>query len=110
MPLHDTVHVDLGILHRCLDAYGRVAAEHTSDTTLAAAERLIRARLGVYECLTAAGLDAAYPCRAGAESRQAAASSAGRRVGRLMGRSTLAPGAFSRRTPRPCVAAGRRAP
>ncbi len=55
MALHDTVHVDLGILHRCLDAYGRVAAEHTSDTTLAAAERLIRARLGVYECLTAAG-------------------------------------------------------
>jgi len=55
MPLHDTVHVDLGILHRCLDAYGRVAAEHTSDTTLAAAEGLIRARLGVYECLTAAG-------------------------------------------------------
>ncbi len=55
MPLHDTVHADLRILPGCLDAYGRVAAEHASDTTLAAAERLIRARLVVYECLTAAG-------------------------------------------------------
>ena len=55
MPLHDTVHVDLRILQGCLDAYGRVAAEHASDTTLATAERLIRARLAVYECLTAAG-------------------------------------------------------
>ncbi len=55
MPLHDTVHLDLRILQGCLDAYGRVAAEHASDTTLAAAERLIRARLVVCECLTAAG-------------------------------------------------------
>ncbi len=55
MPLHDTVHVDLHILQGCLDAYGRFAAEHTSDTTLATAERLIRARLAVYACLTAAG-------------------------------------------------------
>ncbi len=55
MPLHDTVHVDLRSLQGCLDAYGRVAAEHTRDTTLATAERLIRARLAVYECLIAAG-------------------------------------------------------
>jgi hypothetical protein len=55
MPFHDSVHVDLSILQGCLDAYGRVAAEHASDTTLAAAERLIRARLAVYACLTAAG-------------------------------------------------------
>jgi hypothetical protein len=55
MALNDTVHVDLRILQGCLDAYGRVAAEHASDTTLATAERLIRARLAVYECLTAAG-------------------------------------------------------
>lgn len=55
MTLHDTVHVDLRILQGCLDAYGRVAAEHAGCTTLATAERLIRARLAVYECLTAAG-------------------------------------------------------
>lgn len=55
MALHDTVHVDLRILQGCLDAYGLVAAEHTSDTTLATAERFIRARLAVYECLNAAG-------------------------------------------------------
>ena len=34
MTLHDTVHVDLRILQSCLDAYGRVAAGHVSDTTL----------------------------------------------------------------------------
>ncbi len=53
--LHDTVHLDLRSLQGCLDAYGRAAAAHASDTTLATAERLIRARLAVYECLTAAG-------------------------------------------------------
>jgi hypothetical protein len=55
MPLHDTVHMDLRVLQDCLDAYGRVAVEHASNATLATAERLIRARLAVYECLTAAG-------------------------------------------------------
>ncbi|MBA3619872.1 MAG: hypothetical protein H0W56_09840 [Acidothermales bacterium] len=34
MTLHDTVHVDLRILQSCLDAYGRLAAGHVSDTTL----------------------------------------------------------------------------
>ncbi len=53
--LHDTVHLDLRILQGCLEAYGRVAAAHASDTTLATAELLIRARLAVYECLTATG-------------------------------------------------------
>lgn len=55
MTLHDTVHVDLRILQGRLDDYERMAAGHVSDTTLATAERIIRARLAVYECLTAAG-------------------------------------------------------
>ncbi len=55
MSLHDTAHLDLRILQGCLDAYGRVAAAHADDTTLATAERLIRARLAVYECLMASG-------------------------------------------------------
>lgn len=47
--------MDLQILQGCLEAYGRVAAAHTCDTTLANAERVIRARLAVYDCLVASG-------------------------------------------------------
>lgn len=63
MTLHDTVHLDLRILQGCLDAYGRVAAAHADDTTLATSERLIRARLAVYECLTAGWTPPAHVVR-----------------------------------------------